>query len=1422
MHSHNNFEIDKEEKLLVSALIILDFIRKGKKISSFVLKNIMNRSCGGSDASNYWSWKEAYEAVEMAKILHIQSLPLQDNKSPYLTELHIQDFESRLPTQTRRSKEQIELQMFSTPATIGYLAFLAASITPEDIVLEPSAGTGMLASFALYVASKIYLNELQSDRINILKLLYPGSTVTNHNAEQINDRLPLDVDPTIILMNPPFTARRFQSKSSDGLFQHLKSALLRLKTNGRLVIISQESANPTSSLLWRNRFIELQSMATAIGSFGIEGKAYYKHGTTLDTRLTVWEKYPADNPQDFGKVHPIMDLEELLARVVDLPPRKPLSTTEPKDDKVIVLASRREKRYEQTSTEQESKRSHKVRAISKVNWQKIVDVSYTVKEDQFTSKAENEIYACYEPHIAIANGQAHPTPLVESVAMSSIIPPVPTYIPRLPEQIITEGILSKAQLETVIRAGEAHSKFLGRYVKLEREKPQYYDYPEDGSNNLRQGFFLGDGTGCGKGRQIAGIILDNWLKGKTKAIWITISPKLIEDTKRDWQALGGNPDNIINLAKFKQGNTIEATKGILFLTYAQLRISAKKDKMSRVEQIVEWLGEDFDGVIGFDESHAMAGAIGVESERGTTKASKQGIAGMLLQNMLPKARVVYASATGASQLSNLAYAGRLGLWGTKQFPFSDEWDFISLVEQGGISALEIVCRDLKAYGLYLARSISYTGVKYRTLKQELTKEQIEIYDTYSHAYQQIHHHLTEALSSTNQKLDRQRSSNAISVFETSKQRFFNQLLTSMKMPSLIADIERNRCAGKAIVIQLVSTNEAVLKRKLAEIPVSEWEDLHADFTPREYLLEYLKDSFPIELMEVHEEDGFRIVQKALDKDGNPILNQKAIEIRDRAIKEILTLPQIQTALDQIIQHFGHDSVAEVTGRRYRIIEEKGKRKVDTRPSQANLAEINQFMSGKKQILVFSDAGGTGSSYHADKNCQNQLQRIHYILEAGWSATKAIQSAGRSHRSNQVIAPEFVVVTTNVKGEIRFSSTIASRLSSLGALTKGQSQTGSQGLFDEARDLSSKYAWQGLQRLYEEICNDSLHLCNYATFFKITALDLLHKDGTMTKDLPPMNRFMNRLLACPIDLQNYLFQRLETLIDYEIERAKKEGIYNTGIEMIKALKLNVVETKQLWQDPNTNTSTLCHKIERHDKNKINDFQYACRVIKLREGRRVINTKSKNVAIAVLGNSFTDSNTGQEERIIDLIRPKGTSKMSSNSFDASCWEDVDSQTWSIYWQEEVDKLPKTTVSYFYLISGLLLPIWDKFSRSNLKIWRIEPENSTPILGRKIQAGQIAKVYETFKLDAIQLKPTEIIEAIEQDNIAIKLIDDLKIKKSKIMGEDRYEIIDWNRQNIDKLEHCGCFSEIIYSSLRVFVPVEQASKVIERIYYLNNIAC
>ena len=120
----------------------------------------------------------------------------------------------------------------------------------------------------------------------------------------------------------------------------------------------------------------------------------------------------------------------------------------------------------------------------------------------------------------------------------------------------------------------------------------------------------------------------------------------------------------------------------------------------------------------------------------------------------------------------------------------------------------------------------------------LSPEQRGIYDAYAGAFAITHNNLTAALDAANISgesgtLNRQAKSAARSAFESAKQRFFGHLLTSMKTPTLIASIDADLAAGHAAVIQIVSTGEALMERRLAELPTEEWNDVRVDITPME-------------------------------------------------------------------------------------------------------------------------------------------------------------------------------------------------------------------------------------------------------------------------------------------------------------------------------------------------------------------------------------------------------------------------------------------------------------------------------------------------------------------------------------------------------------------------------------------------------------
>ena len=334
-------------------------------------------------------------------------------------------------------------------------------------------------------------------------------------------------------------------------------------------------------------------------------------------------------------------------------------------------------------------------------------------------------------------------------------------------------------------------------------------------------------------------ILDQWVRGRRRHIWVSKNQPLYEDAQRDWTAIGGLHCDILEISKWKIDETITAPEGILFVPYATLR-SARSDA-TRLDQIIEWAGPDFEGVIAFDESHEMGGVAGGENALMKSEGSLQGIAGVQLQNRLPRARVLYASATGASEVNNLAYAVRLGLWGP-QTAFADREQFITQIREGGIAAMELVARDLKAMGLYISRALSFTGIEYDILQHQLTTDQIAVYDQYADAWSIIHRNLEDALEITgivdpveNETRNAMAKAAARSRFESCKQRFFGQVLLSFKLATLIPEIDRHLDEGASTVIQLVTTAEAILDRRLKQLDPDDFAQLDIDLSPREYV-----------------------------------------------------------------------------------------------------------------------------------------------------------------------------------------------------------------------------------------------------------------------------------------------------------------------------------------------------------------------------------------------------------------------------------------------------------------------------------------------------------------------------------------------------------------------------------------------------------
>ncbi|XP_066924417.1 uncharacterized protein [Clytia hemisphaerica] len=797
----------------------------------------------------------------------------------------------------------------------------------------------------------------------------------------------------------------------------------------------------------------------------------------------------------------------------------------------------------------------------------------------------------------------HPGSIVEAGALAAQALPQSTYDLKasLPKEILKEGKLSDLQLEGILYACQRHQLIL-----------------PDGK---RSGFFLADGTGVGKGRQIAGIILDNVCRKRTKHIWFSISSDLKHDAERDLRDIGCYVKVIDGCQQLDQktktfGLSSEYKEGVVFSTYSTLVSSSQKDskKTCRLDQLIEWCGKDFDGCLIFDESH-KAKHFMPGKEKSSTKVA---VAVTNIQRLLPKARVVYCSATGVTDVKNMAFMERLGLWGMGS-TFTSFESFLDSLTKRGLGALEMLSMEMKASGMYVSRGLSYHDAEFQTVETSLTDEQIKVYNKAVDVWKELKRCLTVALGrtgSTNTRIWIQ--------YWGCHQRFFKQLCMSMKIPEIARQSKEALENGYAVVIGLQTTGEASMD---SELDQNEGNLSSFISLTREILRRFITQFFPTI---VH-------VQGEEPRPDDWSVQAKTVLI---GIVEKISLPN--SPLDELIDQLGGPScIAEMTGRKGFIgrHDRKCKPQYIARASTAsgngganhaatesiNVKERNAFMNGKKIVAIISDAASTGISLHADIRAGNKRRRMHITAELPWSADKAVQQLGRSHRSNQKSGPIYKLLTSNLGGERRFASAVARRLQSLGAITKGDRRAATGADLTQF-NFDTNYGRQALKTMYEAIVKGEmclrismakvLHSCTGGISGQLTTqnfhdvlkdclvdMEILESKGVgfsvADRHAKDVGKFLNRILGLQVHKQNLIFSYFCQCLDATTELAKREGRYNDGVSDLKGNSIVIgEEPKIVFKETDLGAS-----ITRHVKLLVDrgyPFEKACNILKANEG------------------------------------------------------------------------------------------------------------------------------------------------------------------------------------------------------------------------------
>lgn len=1002
----------------------------------------------------------------------------------------------------------------------------------------------------------------------------------------------------------------------------------------------------------------------------------------------------------------------------------------------------------------------------------------------------------YSPR-QIVGGAPHPGVIVEPAGLANVEPPPINYHPYLPTELATTGKLSAMQIERIIYAGQAHEQRL-----------------PDGS---RAGISIGDGTGTGKTATLAGVILDNWFRSRRRAVWFSVKADLIEAVSDEFTRLGLTPPiRLIN--DFTTQGEIEFGDGIVFCTYRSL-IARSKNGKRRIDQLIRWLGSN--GVVIFDEGHKAKYAFA--DDRG--QSTQTGAAVLEIQDPVkfPDLRVVYSSATSAGEVRHLAYMSRLGLWGEgTNFPLGFE-QFAEEIESGGVGALEMVCRDLKAMGRYLCGNLSMgadpesgLAVEFREVTHWLTPAQRRMYDNMAQGWQEVFRNIHRALDLTNS--GKATRSQAVNQFWAEHQRCFRNLITAFKVPTLIREIEDALSRKESIVVSITGTGESQTKKQIERAADQDEAIDSLDFSPRETLTRLVANCFPTACFQERTNPYSGTIEyiPVLDAQGNQVESRAALQLRAELMDKLSVLEVPEHPLDQLVNYFGVENVAEMTGRKKRLVRtasgtlEYRPRQLTGVPSKLiNLHEKNAFQNGDKRIAIMSEVASTGDSLHAGKQVGNKQRRLHIAAELKWSADKQIQDFGRTHRTGQVAPPVYLLVFTELGGEKRFSATIARRLGNMGALTKGDRKAEKAGNLDKY-NLESKEGRSALNIVLTSIMRgrEIEGIEDPKQVLRDMGLVRNTDDGEAVPDTDKTNipRFLNRLLSLEVDRQNALFDYFYGTFLETLEYLKQNGKLDDGMEDLKAASVEIVEPPQiLHSDALTGAKTVYYKLNLKVATK------PARYVDLVQSdvHQFFQDRRGGSFVAVRRTlSHTDPETGERYQMFSISKPAGRnlSYVRENELNQK-YRIVPKSRPETWWLNEEAKIPPFEHKTVHLLSGALLPIWKylkTLSHDALNIVRTTTDEGTRLVGVNVAAESLNDIRRHFGLRSeIPTTAAEILRVVDFENNTVNLSGDIKIRTTRFQGQLLTEVCPSTFEQIREFRGMGLVNIVQHGKQRFFLP-------------------
>jgi hypothetical protein len=257
----------------------------------------------------------------------------------------------------------------------------------------------------------------------------------------------------------------------------------------------------------------------------------------------------------------------------------------------------------------------------------------------------------------------------------------------------------------------------------------------------------------------------------------------------------------------------------------------------------------------------------------------------------------------------------------------------------------------------------------------------------------------------------------------------------------------------------------------------------------------------------------------------------------------------------------------------------------------------------------------------------------------------------------------------------------------------------------------------------------------------------------------------------------------------------------------AESFSVAERRTVHTHAATSAQTRCYRVLRKDRNRPLPLAEALTLASGTGARLLVNEQSNRAAVQVPTASLMHDD-GQVLARTRLVRPMSRDTLTMDEFARSHWRKASEERFAALWDAECAKVPEFADSEFHIITGLLLPIWDRLPSQNMRVYRFETDEGERVIGRLVTPEALTRL----GAEAPALSSSDAWNAVLDRGAVIDLAGGLQLRRSLVMGGTRVELTGFSSGgDVSVLKALGLVSEIIAWRLRLFVPVAEQGPAI-----------